>query len=162
MTFCCLRAPAIPLFSLMHTRSFPFHFYHGNRHSTCYMQRRHIIKVDKITVVCRSVFPHGDIFHSFSLSSRRSCSFISLSNHRGNLSANDFVPLNEKSRTLLQSGHFTSLALQRLHPREGRAILSRHPLGVSHSCLFRAISIRPRVQRKEKRRAVRVEKAQNV
>lgn len=39
---------------------------------------------------------------------------------------------------------------ERLHPRKGRAIFSRHPLGVSHSCLFRAISIRPRVQRREK------------
>lgn len=53
--------------------------------------------------------------------------------------------------TLVQSGPVLPLpSHERLHPRKGRAIFSRHPLGVSHSCLFRAISIRPRVQRREK------------
>lgn len=67
------------------------------------------------------------------------------------LSTNGFAALNGAMLSFnLGPFYLCPPTHERLHPRKGRAIFSRHPLGVSHSCLFRAISIRPRVQRREK------------
>lgn len=67
------------------------------------------------------------------------------------LSTNGFAALNDAILSFnLGPFYLCPPTHERLHPRKGRAIFSRHPLGVSHSCLFRAISIRPRVQRREK------------
>lgn len=92
-------------------------------------------------------FPtNGISFHSFQWTRP----FISLVKSWIYLWTNGFAALNDTLSFNLGPFYLCPPTHERLHPRKGRAIFSRHPLGVSHSCLFRAISIRPRLQRREK------------
>lgn len=69
-------------------QSFPFRLYVSERRYTLVTERRDIIELDKISVVCS----RANISHPFSLSSRRrECSFISLSNRERNLSEEDLA-----------------------------------------------------------------------
>lgn len=109
----------------------------------------HVFRISRVAmrVHSRLVIRSSKIFQRNICSNRRGLFLVKSWIY---LWTNGFAALNDTLSFNLGPFYLCPPTHERLHPRKGRAIFSRHPLGVSHSCLFRAISIRPRLQRREK------------